>query len=56
MIIKFKFMTNIKFIVFTNLLHWKIIGKYDMLNLNFDKLSFLILQKPSRLLVPKMDF
>ena len=35
MIVKFKFMTNIKFTVFTNLLNWKVSGNYNMRNLIF---------------------
>ena len=29
-------MTNIKFMIFTNLSHWKIIGNYHLFNLIFD--------------------
>ena len=43
-------MTIIKFMVFIDLLHWKVIDKYHLLNLIFDSLRFLMLEKLSLLL------
>ena len=42
--------------VFNNLLHWKVTGKYNIVNLIFDSLSFLKLQKLSFLLARKLGF